>query len=130
VINDGNSKKGTGSAQTPSTAGALTAEKAANHTPKGCEFGVRRNGTIWMSFASPLVGGHYQADFDFPEGIAALVARSVNSHAELVEALESIAGFGSIDLSAEWESGLRDIIRSCVDAARAALSKVTGGTHG
>lgn len=51
--------------------------------------------------------------------------KTCTAHDELVEALKAIAGFGQINLSAEWESGLRDIIRSCVDAARAALAKAT-----
>lgn len=37
------------------------------------------------------------------------------------KALESIAGFGNVNLAGEWEHGLRDIIRSCVDCARSAL---------
>lgn len=40
------------------------------------------------------------------------------------EALEFIADFRTVDLSAEWEASLRDIIRSCVDCARAALAQV------
>jgi len=39
-------------------------------------------------------------------------------------ALDAIAGFGSLNIAGEYESGLRDIIRSMTDCARAAL---TGG---
>ena len=39
----------------------------------------------------------------------------------LRKALECIAGFGQVNLSAEWEHGLRDIIRSMTDCAREAL---------
>lgn len=40
---------------------------------------------------------------------------------EFRTALESIAGFGSVNLSNEWEGGLRDIIRSMIDCAKTAL---------
>ena len=36
-------------------------------------------------------------------------------------ALHAIAGFGSVNLAGEWENGLRDIIRSMTDCAKAAL---------
>lgn len=51
--------------------------------------------------------------------------RSIKFEAEtnrLRERLETIAGFGSINLNGEWEHGLRDIIRSMTDCARDALS--------
>lgn len=56
----------------------------------GCSFGERRDGSVWMSFAAPIVGGHYQADFDFPAGIAAKVARAVNCHDDLLAALKAV----------------------------------------
>jgi hypothetical protein len=37
------------------------------------------------------------------------------------EALEAIAGFGSVNLAGEYEHGLRDIIRSMTDCAKDAL---------
>lgn len=43
----------------------------------------------------------------------------------LQAALESIAGFGSVDLNGEWGSGLCDIIRSMTDCARRALEQTT-----
>lgn len=39
------------------------------------------------------------------------------------DALTSIAGFGDINISGEWESGLRDIIRSLVGCAKDALAE-------
>jgi uncharacterized coiled-coil protein SlyX len=37
------------------------------------------------------------------------------------EALNSLAGFGDVNLAGEYESGLRDIIRSMTDCAKRAL---------
>jgi hypothetical protein len=39
----------------------------------------------------------------------------------MCEALQAIAGFGSVNLQQEYEFGLRDIIRSMTDCARNAL---------
>jgi hypothetical protein len=43
--------------------------------------------------------------------------------ARLRDALERIKGFGDVNLSGEWEHGLRDIIRSMTDCARTALEE-------
>lgn len=40
----------------------------------------------------------------------------------LRKALQIIAGFGDVNLASEWESSLRDIIRSMTDCAKRALN--------
>jgi len=45
----------------------------------------------------------------------------------LMRALESIAGWRKVNLSGEYEHGLRDIIRSITDCAAAALDAVRVG---
>jgi hypothetical protein len=53
---------------------------------------------------------------------AAFIVKAVNSHDKLVAALESIAGWRKVNISGEYEHGLRDIIRAIADCADAALS--------
>jgi hypothetical protein len=63
------------------------------------------------------------------EAIAPLIAETAKLRAEierLLEALEAIAGFGTVNLAGEYEHGLRDIIRSMTDCARRALNTTQG----
>jgi hypothetical protein len=78
--------------------------------PNGCRKGITEDATVCF-------------DFIYRDSARVVVDATV---ADLLETLETIAGFGTVDLSAEWEGGLRDIIRSCVDAARAAIAKAEG----
>jgi hypothetical protein len=57
-----------------------------------------------------------------PIGVDADAFERPSKPERLREALEAIAGFGSVNLSGEYEHGLRDIIRSMTDCARDALS--------
>lgn len=45
---------------------------------------------------------------------------------KLREALENIARLGSVDLSGEYEPGLRGIIRSMTDCAKTAVTRSQG----
>ena len=45
----------------------------------------------------------------------------------LRRALQSIAGFGSVNLNSEWDGGLRDIIRSMTGCALDALKSAEYG---
>ena len=47
----------------------------------------------------------------------------------LVKALESIAGWRKVNISGEYEHGLRDIIRSITDCAAAALESCSVTSH-
>ena len=49
---------------------------------------------------------------------------------ELRAALESIAGWRNVNISGEYEHGLRDIIRSVTDCAQAALDARRSGGDG
>lgn len=57
------------------------------------------------------------------ERLEAEIARLTAERDVAVAALESIAGFGSVNMAGEWEGGLRDIIRSMTDCARGALEQ-------
>ena len=68
-------------------------------------------------------------NYDTTIANANLIVTAVNTYPAvegLVKALESVAAFGDLNLNGEWKHGLRDIIRSQVDAAKDALSRFRG----
>jgi hypothetical protein len=64
-------------------------------------------------------------DSEIPGTVAYEAARAdrfQSRHDKLIAALESIAGWQKVNISGEYEHGLRDIIRSITGCAAAALS--------
>ena len=54
----------------------------------------------------------------------AICAQTQAKNDALVKALESIAGWRKVNISGEYEHGLRDIIRSITDCAAAAFDTI------
>ena len=44
------------------------------------EYGVRSDGSIWISFGDPMTGPHAQFDFGRSEELAAFIVGLVNRH--------------------------------------------------
>jgi len=60
----------------------------AEATPGVARYGVRTNGSIWISIGDLISGPHRQFDFDGPEAEAALYVAMRNALPELLMALE------------------------------------------
>jgi hypothetical protein len=93
--------------------------------PKGdAEFGplvaTARSGS-WDTVDT--LGEHRRNGTDPFGANAALIVKAVNNHESLLAALKSIAEWRKVNLTAEYEHGLRDVIRSITDCAAAALTQ-------
>jgi hypothetical protein len=75
--------------------------------------GGRKDGIAWASYA--------QSKFFSVPVYSAVPQQSADEPQRLRSALESIADWRNVNISGEYEQGLRDIIRSIVDCAVAAL---------
>ena len=75
-------------------------------------------------FRVALCAKHPGINTETSKANAALIVKCVNAHDALVKALQAIAGWGTINLSAEHEHGLRDTIKSIADRAVAALETI------
>lgn len=74
----------------------------AKATPGGCEFGIRRDQSLWLSLGDPKTGPHYQGDLCASTGDAALIVALRNNaerFAELLAAEEAKA-----EPKREWTS--------------------------
>ena len=62
-------------------------EARAKATPGPCEYGIRRDGSMWMSIGDPAKGPHIQADWEFGEHNAEAFTAARTDIPRLVAAL-------------------------------------------
>jgi|SRR5579863_2526151 len=61
---------------------------------------------------------------------AAFIVKAVNNHEKMLAALQNIAEWRKVNISGEYEHGLRDIIRAITDCAAAAIECCAVGGQG
>lgn len=81
------------------------------HTPGPWEYGVRGDGSIWLSIGDPIKGRHYQGDVNVYEADARLICAAP----DLLAALKAVVSI-SMRKHDAW------------DAALAAIAKAEGRT--
>jgi hypothetical protein len=62
------------------------------HTPGPWNYGVRKDGSIWLSLGAPGVGPHYQGDLVATESDAKLIVAAP----ELLESLTNLVGLARL----------------------------------
>ena len=105
----------------------------AAYTPGGATYGVRPDGTIWLSIGDWSKGAHHQFDFNGSEPDARLISQAFNVADETGLTPRQLA-----EQRAELLEALRNLLRVCdeeLDAkrtpemalAREAIAKAQGG---
>ncbi len=102
--------------------------RAAKATPGPCEYGTRRDGSMWMSIGDPVRGAHIQADWEFGESNALAFAAARTDIHRLIAALrvtvEALTKMG-LETIPDDASGCSEAYR-VMDRIEAALK---GDTH-
>lgn len=85
------------------------------HTPRPWNYGVRNDGSIWLSLGAPVDGPHYQGDLVATESDAKMIVAAP----DLLESLINLVGLAKIGAAhlCKYHAALAD--------AEAAIAKAT-----
>jgi hypothetical protein len=72
----------------------------SEHTPGPWDYGIRKDGTIWLTIGDPDKGPHYQGDFPGTEADARLVIAAPDLLEALRKFLEPYVCFSEAELEA------------------------------
>ncbi len=92
------------------------------HTPKPWKYGVRKDGSIWLSLGNPELGAHYQGDLVATEADAKLIAAAPDLLADLQEAATTLRRYEALHRAKGTDDSTA---KAEVNAALAALFEAT-----